>query len=331
MANIKDIAKHAGLSVATVSRVFNNSPLVKPKTRDKVLQVAKELDYQHNIVAAALRSGKSKIIGVIVPAISNTFFAKIINGIEKELKLRGYSLIIAQSHESAELQRDVLFSFQRLNVDGVLISAATERSDYAQIRKMIDQKIPFVFFDRKPAGLEQINSILLDDRKGASMATQHLIDKGCKHLVHIAGPSDAPIFHARKKGFEEAISQQVGVFGQSIQLCEDKEANKMLIREMLEKHPDVDGFFAHGDVYALYLLDVLKELEVAVPEQVKVIGFGNSDFSAHVTPRLSTIDQNCDQMGRLAAETLLNQIAAQEVIYGHQVLSPKLIQRDSTD
>ncbi|MDW3195358.1 MAG: LacI family DNA-binding transcriptional regulator [Cytophagales bacterium] len=331
MANIKDIAKKAGLSVATVSRVFNNSPLVKPKTRNKVLKVAKEMDYQHNIVAAALRSGKSKIIGVVVPEIGNTFFAAIINGIEKKLKCRGYNLIIAQSHESAESQNDVLSSFQRLNVDGVLMSVAKEKGDFGQTRKMIDRKIPFVFFDRMPEGLDQINSVLLDDHKGAFMATQHLIDKRCRQLVHIAGHSSVPIFNARKKGFEEAVSQQSGVFGQSIEFNEDMSTNKILIEQLFEQYPDIDGFFAHGDVHALYLLDVLKQLDVRVPDQVKVIGFGNADFSAHVTPRLSTIDQNCDQMGQLAAETLLNQIEAEEVICAQQVLLPRMILRNSTE
>lgn len=332
MANIKDIAKHAGLSVATVSRVFNNSPLVKPKTRNKVLKVAKELDYQHNIVAAALRSGKSRIIGVIVPEINNTFFAAIINGIEKKLKFWGYSIIIAQSHDSAEDQREVLSSFQRLNVDGVLISAAKEKSDYAQIRKMIDRKIPFVFFDRKPDDLDQVNSVLLDDHKGAFMATQHLIDRGCKNLVHVAGESTVPIFTARRNGFEQAVSQHdaEGVTGKIIELSEDAAANKMLVSQIMTKYPEVDGFFVHGDVHALYLLDSLKDLNIDVPGQVRVVGFGNADFSDHVTPRLSTIDQNCDQMGQLAAETLLNQLEVEEVIYTQQVLLPKLIERASS-
>lgn len=331
MANIKDIARHTGLSVATISRVFNNSPLVKPKTRKKVLNAAKELDYQHNISAASLRSGVSKIIGVVVPEISNVFFAVIINGIEKKLKDWGYSIIIAQSHESAEKEKEVLSSFQRLNVDGVLISTAKETKDFSQVNKMAGKKIPFVYFDRIPP-LDQINAVTLDDYKGAAMATKHLIESGCKHLIHIGGEPSVSIFNDRRNGFLNTLKEaNMEVHDDSvIELSSDQRANLMLIRELFKKRPEIDAFFAHGDFYALYMLDILKELDISVPDRVKVIGFGNADFSAHVSPSLSTIDQNCMQMGQIAAATLINQLQAEETVYSRQMLAPQLIVRSSS-
>lgn len=331
MANIKDIAEHTGLSVATISRVFNNSPLVKPKTKKKVLAAAKKLDYQHNISAAGLRSGISKIIGVVVPEISNVFFAVIINGIEKRLKDWGYSIIIAQSHESEEKENEVLSSFQRLNVDGVLISTAKETKNFQQASKMMGQKIPFVFFDRIPS-LDNINSVTLDDYKGAVMATKHLLEAGCKNIVHIAGESNVSIFGRRIEGFQDALNDAgIDTHEDSIiELSEDQNANLKLIKELFRKRPDVDGFFAHGDFHALYIIDVLKELDVPVPGQVKVMGFGNADFSAHVTPSLSTIDQNCVQMGQIAATTLIGQLQSDEAIFSQQILTPQLVVRKST-
>ncbi|MEL7144879.1 MAG: LacI family DNA-binding transcriptional regulator [Bacteroidota bacterium] len=331
MANIKDIAKHTGLSVATISRVFNNSPLVRPKTRKKVLNAAKELDYRHNISAASLRSGVSKIIGVLVPEISNVFFAVIINGIEKKLKESGYNLIIAQSHESAEQESEVLFSFQRLNVDGVLISIAKGTRDYSQLHKMKDQKVPFVYFDRVPP-LDQVNAVTLDDYQGATMATRHLLDVGCRNIIHIAGDPNVSIFNDRRNGFLDTMNEAGVTMHEDtvIVLSDDQQANKRLIADLLEKHRNIDGFFAHGDVYALYVLDILKELKVSVPHQVKVVGFGNADFSAHISPSLTTIDQNGVQMGQMAAATLIDQLQAENNVYSRQMLAPQLIIRHST-
>jgi LacI family transcriptional regulator len=331
MSNIKDISALTGLSLATISRVFNNSPLVSPKTKQKVLDAAKQLDYRPNISAAALRSGKSRIIGVLVPEIKSSFFGEIINGIEKKMKNWGYNIIIAQSHESEELEKEVLESFMQLNVDGVLISIAKETANLSEIQKIVGKKTPIVFFDRMP-NLDTASSVVLDDYIGARIATKHLIDEGCKNIVHIAGNLQVSIFKERKRGFEDAMTKN-GLQLNShnvIELSTDIRSNKLMIDQLLEKYPTIDGFFAHADVYGLYVLDILKNKNIQVPLQVKLVGFGNSEFTAHVTPNLTSIDQNCYQMGVLAAETLINHINSKKPIVSKQVLDPKLIIRTSS-
>lgn len=331
MSNIKDIANLTGLSLATISRVFNNSPLVSPKTRRKVLKAAKELDYRPNIAAAALRSGKSRIVGVVVPEINNPFFGEIINGIEKKMKNWGYNIIISQSHDSEELEMKVLQSFMQLNVDGILISMAKETTNQSEIQKIVGQKVPLVFFDRLPS-LDAVSSVVLDDYKGALTATQHLIDQGCSNLVHIAGGSQVSIFEERKRGFEEALANNNLKLNDYniIELSSDMRSNKVMIEQLLKKYPTIDGFFAHGDIFGLYLLDILKSMNIRVPEQIKLVGFGNSDFTEHVTPDMTSIDQNCRQMGVLAAETIINHINSKETIVSKQVLSPRLVIRNSS-
>ncbi len=331
MASIKDISKLTGLSLATVSRVFNNSSLVSDKTKQKVLKAAKELDYQPNMMAAALRSGKSKIIGVIVPEINNHFFSGVINGIEKILSDQNYHIIISQSHESEALEKKALQSFMQLNVDGVLMSISKETTDFSLIQKIMGQKIPVVFFDRTPS-IDHASSVVLDDYKGAFIATQHLIDNGCKHIIHIAGDSKVSIFNRRREGFIDALKENNQIISEDdiLLLGTDISADTLILKELFQKYPLIDGIFGYGDEACLYIINILNILEIAIPQQIQVIGFGNIDFTEHTSPKISTVDQKCTQMGLLAAEMLLKNLDNEQIIHSQQVLSPALIVREST-
>jgi LacI family transcriptional regulator len=331
MAGIKDIAKLTGLSLATVSRVFNESSLVSKKTRNKVLKAAQELDYQPNMIASALRSGKSKIIGVIVPEINNYFFSNVINGIEKELTNNGFKIIISQSHESSSIEKDSLLSFINLNVDGVLISTSIQTSDLSIFSKLIKHNIPIVYFDRSP-DIHQINSVVLNDFEGAFIATQHLIDSGCKQIVHVLGDTNTIIFKKRKEGFIEALKiNNYTVQEDSIlELNDSLAANTRTIQELLIKNPGIDGIFSHGDEKCLHVMNILKSLNIIVPDQIKLIGFGNNEYASFVNPSLSSIDQKCNDMGILSARMLVSKIVAPDNIFSQQVLSPELVIRNSS-
>lgn len=329
MAGIKEIAKITGLSLATVSRVFNESHLVSPKTREKVLKAAKDLDYQPNIMAAALRSGKSKIIGVIVPEVNNFFFSGIINGIEKIVSDSGYNIIISQSHESQEKENEALNSFLKLKVEGILISISKETTDFSLIQKILDSKVPVIFFDRVP-NLKQINSVTLDDYRGAFLATEHLITQGCKNLVHIAGDANVSIFNKRRKGFMDAISKNKAIKSSNIELTTNVKSDIEILQKIFKANPNIDGFFAFGDEIGLHALNLFKTLDIAVPESIKLIAFGNADFTSLTEPKISTIDQECSQMGELAANLVLKNLQEEKISPKTKVLLPRLIIRDST-
>lgn len=329
MAGIKEIAKTTGLSLATVSRVFNESHLVSPKTREKVLKAAKDLDYQPNIMAAALRSGKSKIIGVIVPEVNNFFFSGIINGIEKIVSDSGYNIIISQSHESQEKENEALNSFLKLKVEGILISISKETTDFSLIQKILDSKVPVIFFDRVP-NLEQINSVTLDDYRGAFLATEHLISQGCNNLVHIAGDPKVSIFNKRRKGFIDAISKNKTVKSSTIELTTDVKKDIEVLQKIFKANPNIDGFFAFGDEIGLHVLNLLKTMDIAIPDSIKLIAFGNADFTNLTEPKISTIDQECSQMGELAANLVLKNLQEKKISPKTKVLLPRLIIRDST-
>lgn len=333
MAGIKDIAKITGLSLATVSRVFNDSSLVSKKTREKVLKVSKELNYQPNLMAAALRSGKSKIIGVIVPELRNPFFSSIINGIEQKANEANYAIIIAQSHESKEKEIKAIKSFIQSKVDGILISTAqgTNASDLMSLLKR--NNIPLLFFDRIPR-LEGTYQIGFDNYLGALMATEHLISQGCKHIIHIAGDLKMDIHKERKKGYIAALKKHKLNYNKKksiVHLKMDNLENSKTIKELYNNENSVDGIFAHGDESALYILNLLKDLKIVVPRDIKLIGFGNTNFSSLVQPKLSTIDQRNSKMGELSAITLLDILKKPD---SHspkkEILSPKLIIRESS-
>ncbi|WP_435623621.1 LacI family DNA-binding transcriptional regulator [Flagellimonas sp.] len=329
MAGIKEIAKMTGVSLATVSRVFNDSPLVSPKTREKVLKAAKELDYRPNMMAAALRSGKSRIIGVIVPEVNNSFFSDIINGIERVVSESGFNIIISQTHELQEKENSALDSFMKLNVDGVLMSISKETTDYGHIQKLIDAKIPIVFFDRPPS-LEAINTVVLDNYLGAHIATEHLINNNCKTLLHIAGNSDVGIFNERKRGFLAAIQKhETEVSYQITELKSDATQDLKHLENLFKEHPKIDGIFAFGDEMAIHVLNLLTTLQLEVPKKMKLIGFGNAHFSTLTQPTISSIDQENAHMGELSA-TLLLQNMNKKQRPTTKILSPKLVERESS-
>lgn len=330
MAGIKEISKITGLSLATVSRVFNDSSLVSPKTREKVLKAAETIDYRPNMMAASLRSGKSQIIGVIVPEVNNYFFSGIINGIEQVVSDSGYNIIISQSHESQEKENDALNSFLKLQVDGILVSISKETTDFSQLQKILDSNVPLVFFDRVP-NLPDISAVTLNDYKGGFMATEHLLREKCKNLIHIAGDPKVSIFQERHKGFLDAIEQSGSkVAHDTIQLSSDVEKDRELLRKTFESNPTIDGIFAYGDEIGLHVLNLLKELDIDVPGSVRMVAFGNANFSNLTQPKISTIDQECSQMGELAANLLLKNLKNSNSSAETKVLSPRLITRESS-
>ncbi|UII74621.1 LacI family transcriptional regulator [Flagellimonas sp. HMM57] len=331
MAGIKEIAKRTGLSLATVSRVFNNSALVSPTTRQKVLKAAKDLDYQPNITAAALRSGKSKIIGVIVPEVNNYFFSGIINGIEGIVSESDYNIIIAQSHELQEKEDEALNSFLKLNVEGILLSISKQTTDFSSIKKILKSKTPIVFFDRIP-NLDSVNSVTLNDYMGAFIATEHLLTSNCKNLLHVAGNPKVSIFKDRQRGFSNAIlkSGRKDITSHIVELTGDVEKDMKILKKLFKVNPNMDGIFAYGDEIGLHVLNLLKDLNVNVPEKIKLIGFGNANFSNLTQPKISTVDQECSQMGELAAELLLQNLNNKNARPETKVLSPKLVKRAST-
>ena len=200
--SIYDIAKKLGISASTVSRALHDNPAISEEVKKSVKQVAKELNFRPNHLAVALKTGKIRTIGIVVPQINRTYFVEAIAGVERELYKAGYDLIIASTGNLYERERNIVDSLSNGKVIGVIAAVAAETTDYSHYQRLIDNNIPVVFFDRKVPGLEA-SSVVQDDYDAGYNATVHLIEQGCRNIFHFRGPQNVSV--CKQSGIEPAI------------------------------------------------------------------------------------------------------------------------------
>ena len=274
-----------------------------------VLEVANRLNYRRNRIASSLRSGKSHIIGVIIPSAEINFFGSVVHGIESMANQNGYNIIIYQSNESWEHEVKGVETFLTARVDGIMASIAKDTHDYSHFVEIKKRGVPIVFFDRASDDLE-IPSVVIDDYKGAFLATEHLIRQGYQRIAHISGPQHLKVFNDRLKGYLGALqSYKIGVdynliYHGNVSIESGKEA----VRHFLDLPTAPDAFFAVEDFTALGVLKELKDRNYNIPSDFGVIGFANELFGEHISPSLSTMDQQTVQMGKEAFKLLMHLI-----------------------
>lgn len=310
---ISDIAKALNLSPSAVSKALNHHPRISKKTIEAVEQMAVELQYEPNHLAAALRKGKSYLIGIIVPAIDINFFASVVKGIETVVNQEGYNAIITQSDDLAEKEIRNMEALLNTQVDGLICSLAYDTKNYNHLDKIIEKGVPLVLFDRTP-NREDISSVVIDDYQGAVSATQHLIEEGCRNILHLSGPNDILPYRLRAKGYQDVLKKH-GIKVRSEWILESslsKQDGTTCIREAINNYPEIDAVFAASDHAALGAMRELVERGIKVPEEVAVVGFSNEGFGPFVEPSLTTVDQHGSQMGEWAAKLLLEQCNAKE-------------------
>lgn len=328
---IYDIAKELNVTVSTVSRALSGFPAISDATRQAVFEAAKKLNYSPNKLASALKSGRTYIIGVIVPSVQAHFFASIIHSIEEGLKNSGYRIILYQSNESVASEINGVKTLLEAQVDGIMASLSLETEDVAHFEEVIKQHKPLILFDRVHEKLK-VPTVTLDDFKAGYMATQHLIEQGFKNIAYVTTVHQIRIFNDRLKGYKAAltdnnlpINEEQIIFG-GLSIKDGKFGADKLIRS--ENKPD--AIIAADDFTALGVIQKLKEIDEPLPK-IGVIGFANEAFSAYITPSLSTIDQHPNQMGAECAKLFLNTMQNkpnQKV--NHVVIDPSLVEREST-
>lgn len=330
---IYDIAKELNITVSTVSRALSGFPAISETTREAVFATAKKLNYSPNRLASALKSGKTYIIGVIVPSVQAHFFASIIHSIEEGLKDSGYRVILYQSNESAENEINGVKTLLEAQVDGIIASMSLETAEVSHFLEVIKQNKPLILFDRVHADLK-VPTVTLNDFKAGYLATQHLIDQGYKKIAFVTTIHQIKVFNDRLKGYKAAlednnlpiIADHI-IFG-GLSIKDGRFGASKLLRN--ENKPD--AIIAGDDFTALGVIKKLKEVS-ETPPKIGVIGFANEAFSAYITPNLSTIDQHPNQMGKECAQMFLKMIQ-QESPYqniDHVVLDPTLVERQSTE
>lgn len=306
---ISDIAKQLNITSGTVSRALNDHPAISDKTKKRVLKTAQKLNYRRNKIASSLRSGQTGIIGVIIPSAAINFFGSVVHGIESMANQNGYNILIYQSNESWEHEQKGIETFLNARVDGIMVSMAKETKDYTHFLNAKQAKMPIVFFDRTNDDL-QIDSVVIDDHRGAFIATQHLIEQGYSRIAHISGPQHIGIFKARLQGYKDALKKYKIKFDAKLVFKGDVsiEAGKLAIQEFMKLPDPPDAAFAVEDFTALGALKELKQQHIPVPEDFGIIGFANESFGEHITPSLSTIDQQTVKMGKEAFSLMINLI-----------------------
>lgn len=322
---IKKIAELTGVSSATVSKVLNNTGRYSEETKKKILDVVEKYDYRPNAVAKSLRTSKSKTIGVIVPDITNEFFAHIVLAIERYFGPLGYSIFICNSDENGEKEILYLKDLEIKGVDGLIYLSTSNQLFQTRTN------LPIVCIDRKP-NINNITIITSDNLNGGYVATSELIQKGCQKILLMRDYRDVIPTVERSKGYKKALEEN------SLEVSEDhilyvevgiETGYKAIMQLIEEKRFDFDGIFATTDGLAYGASIALKEHGIKVPEQVKIIGYDNISLARYNS--ISSINQDKELLGQMAAENLLMMIES-GVLNSHKTITipVELIIREST-
>ena len=306
--NIKKLAKELNLSTSTVSRAFRGSSDINKETKERVLSLAYELDYEPNHHASNLREKKSNTIAVIVPEIANNFFSQAINGIERVAREKGYHILIYLTDDNFEKEISFISNLQSGRVDGIIMSVSGEANNHDYLNKLKKKKIPLVFFDRVYDDIDTAK-VTSNDYESSYSATEHLIANGCRKIAYLVVNKNHSIGKMRMKGYIDALSaNKIGYRDELIIDCSnDLEKNKKIIRQAVKKHRP-DGVFASVERLALATYQVCADEQIQIPAAIKIISFSSLEIASLLNPSLSTITQPAFDMGTAAADLLFKAI-----------------------
>lgn len=321
LATIRDVAKEAGVSVATVSRVINGSGYAHEDTRKAVIAAVEKLQYKPNEVARSLYKRKSKLIGLILPDITNPFFPEMARGIEDYLQREGYRLIFGNSDENRKKEREYLDTFLQNNVVGLIIS--TNEQDHTIFDNLT---IPAVLLDRTAGHLP---AVYADQQQGGRLAAEILLARGAKEITIIRGPVEIKTVYER---YLSALSvlEDTDVKVHILDSTLSYQGARKCAKEVLAKYPETDGIIACNDIVAATILQEALAMGKRVPEDIQVIGYDDVSFTALLHPALSTIQQPAYEMGAKAAEILIKKINQEKLEEIHTVFPVSFIERETT-
>lgn len=304
---INDIALKLGVSAATVSRALNDHDDISENTKKRVREMAEKLGYHRNQIASGLRQRKSNTIGVIVPQLVALFHSTIITVIQNKLHDHGYNVLLCQSNDSYELEKEMAETLFSYRVDGIIAAITLFTENYDHFRPFIDLDIPVLFYDRVPVADFPAHFVVSDDFRGGYLAGAHLRDVGVQRPAFICGPLSCNLYLDRDAGFRHAM-QQTGlsldedfIFYQ--ELTHDNAWE--VCRKIFQRKNPPDGIFTANDTSALAVLQFAKENGIISPDDLKIIGYSNDPRSAIVEPAITTIDQNIPMMADAVVTRML--------------------------
>lgn len=308
---IYDIAKHLDISATTVSRGLKNHPTINKNTRKKIADAAKELGYRSNTFASSLRSNRTHTIGVIVPRLNSNFMSSVLAGMEDAASRENYNLIITQSLEKREKEKANAHTMYNKRVDGLLISLAYDTENISHLQPFFTKRIPVVFFDRTFNHSES-TSVLINNFQAAYDATKHLLEEGCKRIMHLGGNMLRDVYSERLRGYKKALHDHKILFDDKLiyisNLTEEAgtEAAKYILK--MKKTVRPDGVFSANDTAAVHCMIHLKAAGILIPGDIAFVGFNNDPISKVVEPNLTTINYSGYHVGEVAVMNLINHL-----------------------
>ncbi|MBN2729934.1 MAG: LacI family DNA-binding transcriptional regulator [Bacteroidales bacterium] len=329
---IYDVAKALNLSPSTISRGLKNHPHIKKETRKKIQTAANEMGYRQNKFASNLRQKHTNTIGVVVPRLNSYFMATAIAGIEKITSENGYGLIISQSLESWRKEILSVSTLFNSRVDGLLVSLAFDTKNMDHFNIFFKKNIPVVFFDRVDI-CGDCTSVIIDNFRAGFEVTKHLIEQGCRRILHLGGNMQRNVYSERFRGYREALAAYKIPFLQSLVIESDMsvQAGKEAAISMLRMNPMPDGLFASNDTTAVAAIVELEKAGVKIPSDIAVAGFNNEPVSQVVSPNLTTVDYPAHDIGEIAATSLIGKIKdVRQADLSTIVLKHTLVLRDSS-
>jgi len=330
---VYDIAKELNITVSTVSRALNNISTISEATRKAVQETAIRLNYRPNKIASSLTSGKTYTIGVIIPSAQVQYFASVVHALETSLKSFGYSILLYQSNESLLSEKNGITTLLEAQVDGIVASMSLETKDPSHFEKVKEEGKPLIIFDRTHDDL-QCAMVKIDDVRAGYIATKHLLDEGYRKIAYITTAHKIKIFNERYEGYLLAL-QEAGLPANPAYTISGNltvDGGYIGTQQLLKLRERPDAIIGGDDYVALGIIKALHEKNITPPE-IGVIGFANQNFSEHIIPSLSTIDQQALKIGAACATMFLKIIdqsldarAAQKPV----VIEPLLLAREST-
>lgn len=322
MVTIRDVAKEAEVSVATVSRVMNGSGYAHIDTKKAVKLAVNKLQYKPNEVARSLYKRKSKLIGLILPDITNPFFPELSRGVEDYLQRRGYRLIIGNSDGKLEKEREYIDTFSQNNIIGIIASTSEYNDQNYQNLNM-----PVVLLDRTT---EDLPAVYADQMAGGKLAARSLLERGSKEITLIRGPIDIKPVRERYQSALDLLQKTEGVNVHILDSTLSFQGAKTCAKELFDKFPETDGVIACNDIVASAILQEGLRLGRLIPEDLQIIGYDDIPMCALLYPALSTIRQPAYEMGEVAAESLIKIINKEKLEKQHIKLDVSFIDRQTT-
>ncbi len=328
MTTIRDVAKKAGVSIATVSRVINNKGKIRKETEEIVQQAIKDLSYTPNMVARGLSSRRSYAVALIVPTITNPFFPEMARAVEDIARDNGYNVLLCNTDDKRDRLIDYINSLSSQYVDGIIINSHNIVKE--DLQKLDRLGIPLVMMDRVLDD-HDFTSITVKNREGGRVATQHLVNVGCERIAHISGLEDELNSTHRMWGYRDVVSNMSWFNPSWIGKAEfSVKSGYQVAKELFVRHPDIDGIFCSNDLIAIGALKAAYEWGKKIPNELAIVGFDGIDMSGLTVPGITTIQQPTYHMGELAMEELLKQIEGQNNEPKKYELDVELILREST-